>query len=103
LDTVNKGPIKDVNLKKKAGLYLCHRHSGAKLSEIGSYFDMKDAAVSQASKRFSKQIEQDSGLKKILKRTEKKLRMSYVDRLSENTFRLIHVKSTRFETISFVL
>ena len=79
LDTVNKGPIKDVNLKKKAGLYLCHRHSGAKLSEIGSCFDMKDAAVSQASKRFSKQIEQDSGLKKILKRTEEKLRMSYVE------------------------
>ncbi|HDL19649.1 MAG TPA: hypothetical protein ENG86_00755 [Nitrospirae bacterium] len=28
----------DTALSRKATLYLCHRHSGRKLKEIGSYF-----------------------------------------------------------------
>ena len=79
LDIVNNCPFKDEPLRKKAGLYLCHKYSGAKLSEIGSHFDMKDAAVSQASKRFTHEIENNRTLKNILSRTEEKLRMSYVE------------------------
>ena len=55
------------------------RYSGAKLKDIGSHFEMKDAAVSQASKRFAQQIEKDKVLKNAMKRTEEKLRMSYVE------------------------
>lgn len=79
LEAVSKSPFADESIIKKAGIYLCHRYSGAKLKDIGSYFDMKDAAVSQASKRFVQQIEKDKVLKKAMKRTEERLKMSYVE------------------------
>lgn len=79
LEVVNNAEFADENIRKKVGIYLCHRYSGAKLKDIGSYFEMKDAAVSQASKRFAQQIEKDKALKKALKRAEEKMRMSYVE------------------------
>ena len=79
LEVVNKAPFVDESIRKKAGIYLCHRYSGAKLKDIGSYFEMKDAAVSQASKRFAQQIEKDKSLKNALKRTEERLLVSYVE------------------------
>ena len=79
LEVVNKAPFVDESIRKKAGIYLCHRYSGAKLKDIGRYFEMKDAAVSQASKRFAQQIEKDKSLKNALERTEERLRVSYVE------------------------
>lgn len=79
LEVISNGLFADESIRKKVGIYLCHHYSGAKLRDIGSYFEMKDAAVSQASKRFAQQIEKDKALKKALKRVEEKMRMSYVE------------------------
>ncbi len=69
----------DAEMRKKMSLYLCHRYSGAKLKEIGEYFDMKDAAVSQASRRFAHQVGKDKALRKMVKRAEEKLTMFNVE------------------------
>lgn len=79
LEVVKNAQFADESIRKKAGIYLCHHHSGAKLKDIGSYFEMKDAAVSQASKRFAQQIEKDKSLKNALKRTAERLMVSYVE------------------------
>ena len=79
IEVVTKAQFADESIRKKAGIYLCHRYSGAKLKDIGSYFEMKDAAVSQASKRFAQQIKKDKAIENALKRTEERLRMSYVE------------------------
>jgi hypothetical protein len=50
-------------LKKKAGIYLCHRYSGLRLKEIGPYFGIGESAVSQTSKRFGIMLEKDKKLK----------------------------------------
>ena len=39
-------------LGRLAGIYLCHRYSGAKLKEIGDLFLLSDSGVTQASRRF---------------------------------------------------
>jgi putative transposase len=48
---------------RKAAIYLCHRYSGAKLSEIGIYFRLSHSGVTQASKRFAEDIERDENLR----------------------------------------
>ena len=40
-------------MEKNAGIYLCHRYSGAGLEEIGEVFGMKESAMSPASRRFA--------------------------------------------------
>jgi len=78
LETVTSGAIKDESLRKKMSLYLCCKYSGAKLKEIGTYFNMRESAVSQASRRFAKAVENDKRLKAHLKKVTGKIRMSYV-------------------------
>lgn len=92
ISVINRGPAIEMiskvarqvtgtedGLSKKMSLYLCHRYSGAKLKEIGDYFDMKDAAVSQASKRFATQVGKDRALRKTVKNAEEKLRVLNVE------------------------
>ena len=40
-------------LARHASIYLCHKYTGAKLREIGRLFDMRETAISEASRRFS--------------------------------------------------
>lgn len=54
----------DVGLGRKAGIYLCHRYSGAKLKEIGELFLLSESGVTQASRRFEKEMERDRSLEK---------------------------------------
>jgi len=42
----------DSFLSKKITIYLCHRDCGMKLKQIGSYFNITESAVSEASRRF---------------------------------------------------
>jgi hypothetical protein len=56
----------DRALARKAALYLCHRFSGRSLREIGSHFAIGESAVSQASRRFEKNLEQDRELRRKL-------------------------------------
>lgn len=58
----------EANIAKKAAIYLCHRYSGRKLKEIGSFFNVGESAVSQTSRRFVTKL---SGDKKLKKQIEK--------------------------------
>jgi len=51
-------------LARQAGIYLCHKYSGAALKEIASRFGVGETAVGEASKRFIKKINEDESLKK---------------------------------------
>ena len=54
----------DGSLAAKAGIYLCHRYSGAGLREIGAQFGVGESAVSQTSRRFAQKIVEDGKLRK---------------------------------------
>lgn len=57
----------DGRLAMKAGIYLCHHFSGAKLREIGELFQLSESGVTQASRRFGKDVEKDKKLREKLK------------------------------------
>ena len=63
---------------KNVSLYLCHRHTGGKLKQIGRHFNVGESAVSQASRRIRMKINQDKKFKKQIKRIENKLFLSRV-------------------------
>jgi putative transposase len=48
---------------RQAGIYFCHRYSGAKLREIGSLFGVKEPAVAAASHRFGLLLDEDENLR----------------------------------------
>jgi putative transposase len=50
---------------RKFCLYFSHRFGGYSLEEIGAYYGMKGAAVSQAARRFQKRIRVDSALQRV--------------------------------------
>lgn len=57
----------DKGLQKKAAIYLCHGYSGRTLREIGSYFNIGESAVSQASRRFIAAMSKDKKLSEKMK------------------------------------
>ena len=63
-ETVREQFADDERLAEKAGIYLCHRYSGARLREIGVHFGIGESAVAQASSRFSQNLVKDGELKK---------------------------------------
>lgn len=65
-------------LSKKAGIYLCHKYSGAKLKEIGERFGIKESAITQASRRFAQEMERDEELRGLVERAGTKLGLSNV-------------------------
>lgn len=60
---------------KKVSVYLSHRYSGKKLKEIGAYFGISESGVSQASRRFEEEIDQDKKLKKKVALAKRRLRL----------------------------
>lgn len=69
-ESVLKAIGKDHVLFKKMCVYLCHKHSGLTLNELGGYFGMNGGAVSQLSKRFKEMIEKDKEVRRTLGRIE---------------------------------
>jgi putative transposase len=62
-------------LARQVSIYLCHKYSGMKLQEIGDRFNVRDTAVSEASRRLVRKLETDEELRgkveKIKGRLEK--------------------------------
>lgn len=58
---------------RKWCIHLSHQWSGWRLEEIGAYFGMRGAAVSQMSRRFRKTVERDRSMGKLLERLKKEL------------------------------
>lgn len=55
-------------LERRASIYLCHKFGGLKLLEIGEYFKVRDTGVSEASRRFAKELEKDEKRREIVER-----------------------------------
>ena len=50
-------------LSRGVKIYLCQKHTGKMLKEIGNYFDIGDSGVSQASRRIAMKLGQDNKLR----------------------------------------
>ena len=61
------------NIYRKLTLYFLKRYSAMPLKDIGELFDMDYAAVSQAAKRFEKEIKKDRVVLKMAEKTMKAL------------------------------
>jgi len=70
--------FEDRAVARKAALYLCHRFSGRSLREIGRHFGIGESAVSQASRRFEQNLEQDGELRRKLYVIGEKVRLCRV-------------------------
>ena len=66
----------DQVLARGVKVYLCHKHTGKMLKEIGRHFDIGDSGVSQASRRIAMKITQDDNLRKRIRKIENKLKVS---------------------------
>jgi len=66
-------------LSRKCGLYLSRQKGGFALREIGSFYGMKEAAVSQAVGRFRKAILKTPSLTKKLQQILNELKLSNVE------------------------
>jgi chromosomal replication initiation ATPase DnaA len=66
-------------LSRKFGLYLSRQKCGFSLGEIGSFYGMKEAAVSQAVGRMRKALLETPSLKKKLLQILNELNMSNVE------------------------
>ena len=60
-------------LYKKFCISASHQHGGHSLKEIGAYYGMRGSAVSQSSRRFKKDINRDTKLKKMLANIERNI------------------------------
>ncbi|MDD2366164.1 MAG: transposase [Desulfuromonadaceae bacterium] len=76
---VVKNEVHDESLAKKVGIYFCHRHSGARLREIGERSGLSEAAITQASRRFRLEYESNETVRRIVGLVEAKLNMSVVE------------------------
>ena len=69
-----KSVVKDnPSLLRNYTLYLCRNYSGKSLREIGNYFGISEAAVSQANFRFCHRLEKDKALKKTIIQIQNKI------------------------------
>jgi REP-associated tyrosine transposase len=60
-------------LARQASIYLCHKYSGMKLREIGDRFNMRDTAISEASRRYIRKMETDEELRRKVEKIKGKL------------------------------
>jgi putative transposase len=65
-------------LTRNVKIYLCKRHTGKRLSEIGAYFNIGESGVSKVSRRLSQRIERDKKLKGKIDKITKSLNLSKV-------------------------
>ena len=70
--------MRQARLAGKTCIYLCHKYSGAKLKEIGELFGIGQSAVTQVSRRFSKQMDNDRTLRELVEKLEGEIGMSNV-------------------------
>ena len=67
-------------LARAAGIYLCHRFSGARLQEIGDLFGLSPSGVTQAGKRFDEALKKDKVLEKKVLEVARKLDLPLAQR-----------------------
>ena len=67
----SKAAIEDEKLARRVAMHLSYKHSGKRLKEIGELFGVRDTAISEASRRFQKELEADEKLIELTARVMK--------------------------------
>jgi len=62
-------------LARRVSIHLCRKHSGQRLGEIGESFNVRDTAISEASRRFAKELETDGKLREVVARIMGRLKI----------------------------
>ena len=70
VSTVKTGLEEDGDLTRKASIFFCQKYSGAKLKEIGEYFGISDASVSQIKRRLELKAKEDHQLKMAMNKLD---------------------------------
>jgi len=65
----------DEKLARQVGMYLCHRHSGKKLKEIGALFGVKETAIAEARRLLSRKLKEDRHLAKTVETIRRELKI----------------------------
>ncbi len=65
--------VDDQAKARRVGLYLCRRHTGLKLKEIGAAYGVGDSAVTQASRRVAEEMRQNLSMRKSVGMLEREL------------------------------
>ncbi|MBI1921548.1 MAG: transposase [Geobacter sp.] len=60
-------------LARQVSIYLCHKYSGMRLQEIGDRFNVRDTAISEASRRLVRKLETDEELGRKVEKIKGKL------------------------------
>ncbi len=63
-------------LARSVKMFLCQRHTGEKLKDIGIHFGIGESAVSHASKRINDRVRNDGKLKRKIAKIEKNINLS---------------------------
>jgi REP element-mobilizing transposase RayT len=63
-------------LARNVKMFLCQRHAGEKLRDIGTHFGIGESGVSQASRRVNDKIRKDKKLKRQIAKIERKINVS---------------------------
>jgi len=86
-------------LGKNVKIFLCQRHTGEKLKDIGKYFGIGESGVSQACRRVKEKIRVDKKLERKIAKIEKKLRGSRARPSLSDGFRDRDVPKMRAEQL----
>ena len=70
--TVNKSFSNNAKLERNVKIYLCQKHTGEKLKDIGISFGISESGVSQAGRRVRTWMEKDKNLRREIGKLEKK-------------------------------
>ncbi len=65
----------DKKLARQAGMYLCHRYSGALIREMSTLFNVSDSAITEAARTFPKKMEINKVLQKEINRVKETLKI----------------------------
>jgi len=65
----------DERQARRASIHLCHKYSGMRLWEIGERFNVRDTAISEASRRFARELEMDGKLRGMVERIKGKFKL----------------------------
>jgi hypothetical protein len=65
----------DEKLARRATMHLCRKYSGMRLQEIGECFNVGDTAISEASRRFARELDADEKLKGRVEKIKGKLKI----------------------------
>lgn len=64
----------DEKLVRRATIHLCHKYSGLRLRELGECFNVRDTAISEASRRFARELDGNVKLRDRVERIKGKLK-----------------------------